>query len=220
MRKMITRLAACFALTAAASTQALPIVQADAFAVGDNKAALETSTGLVWMDFGVTVDESYSEVVSKLDTKYKGWRLPTGSEVTHLWNSLFSAMPGWYVYPTISFLDQPNLDQEFEDIFNILGYGKDSTHIVTNMNTGDVDTWKSKSAYGVFKYESGEFGWVRMSEPYDNIHNDDSVLLHLNVDASDWYGTLLVKSEAPEPSTLMLLTLGLLGLGFVRRTAK
>lgn len=45
MLKKLARTLSLASLLLSASSQALPIVQADAFVAGDNKAALETSTG-------------------------------------------------------------------------------------------------------------------------------------------------------------------------------
>jgi hypothetical protein len=218
MTLTIKKLMAIAVLLTAARTQALPIVQADAFAAGDNKAALEISTGLVWMDFGVNDNETYSQVKSKLNTDYLGWRLPTGVEVQHLWTSLFSTMPGWHEYSGLSFLDEYNLDAEFESIFAILGSGKDATRINTNTQTEVTETWQARSGFGVFQSDSSKYGLVNMFEPYDSIHNDESLYLEFYVDVNDWYGTMLVKNtNVPEPSSLMMFGLGLLGLLFSRR---
>lgn len=223
MQKIIKHLMAIAALMAAASSQALPIVQADAFTAGDNKAALETETGLVWMDFGVNQHYSYAQVASKLSTDYLGWRLPTESEVIKLWTGLFAAMPGWSTYSGIGFIESPSLDSEFESIFAILGSGLDATYINTNTQTNESETWTARSGFGVFKFDSGNYGIVSMASPYDTVHNNEALYLDLHgVDASDWYGTMLVKNtDVPEPSSLMLLGLGVFGLLFVRRrTAK
>lgn len=218
MRKIITKLVACLALSTAATTQALPIVQADAFSVGDNKAALETGTGLVWMDFGVNQHYSYSQVVSKLNTEYLGWRLPTQSEVINLWSGLFSTMPGWLTNTGIGFIGSTSLDSEFDNIFAVFGSGLDSTNITTDMNTGVTETWTARSGFGVFKFDSGNFGMVSMESPYDAVHVSEALYLDLHgVDASDWYGTMLVKNtNVPEPSSVILLGFGLL---LVRRRA-
>jgi hypothetical protein len=222
MQKTIKRLFALAAFMVAASSQALPIVQADAFTAGDNKAALETNTGLIWMDFGVNSNESYAQVNSKLNTDYLGWRLPTANEVIHLWSGLFGAMPGWFSFPGIGFVGSVNADSEFENIFAILGSGQDATYITTNHQTGETETWKARSGFGVFKFDSGNYGMASMASPYDSIHESEAMYLELHgVDASEWYGTMLVKNaHVPEPSSLLIFGLGLLGLCFTRRRAQ
>lgn len=219
MQKYFKQLLAVAALMATASSQALPIVQADAFTAGDNKAALETTTGLVWMDFGVNQHYSYTQVASTLNTGYLGWRLPTESEVINLWVGLFAAMPGWTNYSGLGVLSNSSLDSEFESIFAILGSGLDATFINTNHQTGESETWKARSGFGVFKFDSGNYGIVSMSSPYDDTHPNEAIYLNLSsVDASEWYGTMLVKNtNVPEPSSIIILGLGLLGLTFVRR---
>jgi hypothetical protein len=72
-----------------ASTQALPITNADAFAEGDNKAVLELRTGLVWLDIGVNHEQSFDTVVASLDSQLSEWRLATEMEVLGLWHDLF-----------------------------------------------------------------------------------------------------------------------------------
>lgn len=68
-------------------SHALPFIEADGFAAGDKKAIYEISTGLTWLDFGVTNNKSYNQVIAELDSTYLGWRLPTENEVKNLWNS-------------------------------------------------------------------------------------------------------------------------------------
>lgn len=235
MRKMITRLAACFALTAAASTQALPIVQADAFAVGDNKAALETSTGLVWMDFGV--NSTYHNPVSiltvadNLETLYPGWRLPTESEVRHLWHNLFGNLAVYYNHwsegtpsEVYSLSDWDNNEQQtFQEISNIFGSYQTWVGINRYGVEGGSDDFIAHYSLGHFFTDAGNIGEILFWTPIQGVHTSVATL-YLNSDASDPLfvsGTLLVKSnKVPEPSSLMLLSFGLLGLGFARRTAK
>lgn len=55
--------------------------------VGDQKATLDTDTGLEWLDLTVTDNQSYDQVSALLSTTYKGWRLPTYDEVNHMISS-------------------------------------------------------------------------------------------------------------------------------------
>ena len=71
-------------------THTFPIIQADAFVMGDGKAVKDKETGLIWLDFGINRAVSFNDVLKQLNTIYKGWRLPTESEVRHLWSRLFS----------------------------------------------------------------------------------------------------------------------------------
>jgi hypothetical protein len=216
MKKNISGFIAAASLLLSANTFALSIVQADAFTVGDNKAALETSTGLVWMDFGVNNNETYAEVTSKFSSDYLGWRLPTEAEVKHLWHGLFGHIPGWQSDTGMGF-GQSDLDAGFDSIFSILGSGKDITHAPYDENGVVLETWTVRRGFGLFAYESGNYGMILMEQPYDTIHYDESLILELFDDASDWYGTMLVKSDVPESSSIVMLALGLFGLGWSRR---
>ena len=67
------------------STQAsAAFVATDWKTIGDKNATLDTSTGLEWLDFRFTTTKSFETVVSELSTSFKGWRLPTTSEVQAL----------------------------------------------------------------------------------------------------------------------------------------
>ena len=52
----------------------------------------DTSTGLVWMDFGINNGQSYNYVSSQLASggEYSGWRLPSADEVYLMWQNVAS----------------------------------------------------------------------------------------------------------------------------------
>jgi hypothetical protein len=49
---------------------------------GDEKASLDTETGIEWLHVSETEGMGAIEVISLLDTTYAGWRLPTADEVS------------------------------------------------------------------------------------------------------------------------------------------
>jgi hypothetical protein len=59
-------------------------VPTDVYAINDQKATLDSETGLEWLDLTETFDITYNTVVSELDTTYAGWRLPSAQEVMHM----------------------------------------------------------------------------------------------------------------------------------------
>lgn len=69
----------------------LPLSKADAFSAGDGKAVRDINTNLIWLNFGINNGDSFNQVMSELNTTYKGWRLPTEQEVRDLWGSLFAS---------------------------------------------------------------------------------------------------------------------------------
>jgi hypothetical protein len=222
---MIKKLASALGLASillSASAQALPIVQADAFTAGDNKAVLETSTGLVWMDFGVNSHLSYDHVLYLLPTEFAGWRLPTGAEVDNLWTSLFGNLPEWTRFSQgFGFMASQAQDDYFNSVFGVFGNNPDSYFESRDADGNIIDSWTSKSLFAVFKNESGVSGFVSADSPYDDIHSSTATYIELmSTDVSGWFGTLLVKDSVatvPEPSTALLLLLGMAGL-VVRRT--
>lgn len=211
---MLQKVAKCVAVVSlflATTTHALPIVQADAFSAGDNKAALETSTGLVWMDFGVNSHLSYDNVRYLLPTEFAGWRLPTATEVDHLWTSLFGSLSEWNRYSqgfgTLASLSQ---DTYFNSIFDIFGQSPDATFSTYDADGNLLDTWSARSLFGVFMGDPGVSGLVSMSSPYDEVHDSSAMYLEMpDTDISGWFGTLLVKDTATvsEPGSIGLVLL-------------
>lgn len=201
---------------------ALPIQQADAFTLGDNKAALETSTGLVWLDFGITNNQTLTSTLNQLDSTYIGWRLPTQEEVKHLWDNLFGDFSGWFSNEEFGFIESFDLAAEFDviyDIFDVNGLGEHTTIY----SDDETITWPILGSQGLFRLDNGEVGAAMMYRPttlppppgYGAIFYDASGL-----NASEWKheftSTFLVKGapikQVPEPTALLLLLSGLLVL--------
>jgi hypothetical protein len=189
---------------------------------GDNKAALEIDTGLIWMDFGVNTGSTYSEVVNSLSTDYVGWRLPTLEEVDNLWMGLFGNLPEYHRWePELGIMYSMDYDDYFGEIFSVFGTTEDLLSRASDANGNIYDAYISKAMQGIFQVSPEIHGLVRAQAPYDDAFPNDTLYLvspHINV--SDWRtsSTLLVKDPitVPEPSALSLLLLGLLGLAFKR----
>lgn len=230
MLKKLARIVGLSSLLLSATTQALPIVQADAFITGDNKAALETSTGLVWMDFGVNNHYSYTQVVGLLSTEYAGWRLPTATEVNHLWVSLFDDLPEWFQSTTEAgplsftsgFLSSPagKYEDYFNQIYEIFGQSPDSLSLLIDAHGNLIESWISKSAFGIFMKDADTSGYVHLQNPYSDAYTDSAFYVEMYLtDISYWHNTLLVKDDqvsVPEPAAPLLALLGLMAL-FARR---
>ncbi len=232
MLKKLARTLGLATLLLSASTQALPIVQADAFSAGDNKAALETSTGLVWMDFGVNSHRTFSDVVSSLDTDYAGWRLPTIAEVDHLWTNLFGGLDEWSrLQPTFASLStfDKNITM-YDDYFNslmgvfgnLVGLNGHYTYYRDDVLIYSAD-YTYKSSFAVFS-DSGVNGFVNLFVPTDNniIPRHAAFSYEMRIpflqDISLQQSTLLVKksTNVPEPASGLLAVLAIFMLA-VRR---
>jgi MYXO-CTERM domain-containing protein len=66
------------------------LVEADWQNAGDNKAVLDTSSGLTWLDFTETHFYTRGDLLNDLSSVFSGWRLPTANEVSSL---MAGAMP-------------------------------------------------------------------------------------------------------------------------------
>ncbi|MDO8344934.1 MAG: PEP-CTERM sorting domain-containing protein [Cellvibrio sp.] len=236
--RMFKKIAKCVALItvfSAATAQALPIVQADAFSSGDNKAALETSTGLVWMDFGVNLNQNFTSemlftnIVNNLSTTYKGWRLASEAEVTHLWFSLFGSqvIPVSNTNPHEYNLEDWDglLLPHFQDIADVFGYTWDGlAYINPTGQEGTSVEYINRSAMAHFYTAGGNLGSFKLFTPLSGAGVN---LSHTTLNTNDLvplefaYGAMLVKdASVPEPSAFILLSLGLLGLGIGRRATR
>jgi len=216
MLKKITRVLGLIALLTSVTTQALPIVQADAFLIGDNKAALETNTGLIWMDFGVNSHLSYNQVRDLLPTEYTGWRLPNVTEVGHLWTSLFADLPEWNrSSPGFGSLGTSSHTDYFNSIFDVFGQNPDTTFFTLDADGNMLESWTVKNLFAVFMEESGASGYVSMSVPYDPIYPNTALYMEFDSDVSGWFSAMLVKDTAAtvtEPGSLFLALLAMVAL--------
>ncbi len=228
MLKKLARTLGLATLLLSASTQALPIVQADAFSAGDNKAALETSTGLVWMDFGVNSHRTFSDVVSSLDTDYAGWRLPTIAEVDHLWTSLFGHLAGWHRWsPDFGMftLRENNefgvpvsvYDDYLNSILDVFGISEEGTAEVTWYEGGILvnrTIYDYRASAAVFS-DSGQNGFFNLLVPINSTLGPHAIIAYgegyWKSDISSAQGTLLVKDSVavPEPASGLLAVLAI-----------
>lgn len=236
MLKKLARTLGLTSLLLSVTSQALPIVEADAFAVGDNKAALETSTGLVWMDFGVNLNQDFTSemlftnIMNNLSSTYKGWRLATETEVTHLWFSLFGSqvIPVSNTTPNEYNLQDWDGDLliHFQAITDVFGYTWDGLASInpTGEEGAGVD-YLNRAAIGHFYTAGGNLGSFRLFTP----HPDAAVSLsHTTLNTKDLvplefaYGAMLVKDSAssvPEPSSVLLMLLAMAAMAFQNRRA-
>lgn len=227
MLKKLARTLGIATFLLSTTSQALPIVQADAFVAGDNKAALQTSTGLVWMDFGVNNHIPSFKVVDLLATDYAGWRLPTESEAMAWINDLAGNI-GWRAgYGSFKYLDLPD-NTHFDylaTLTDIIGFDRTST---ATLHIGGVlvNTYLVNTLDGSFAMNTGKTGVFSLASALDNAPNARSSgyfyvedMTFPSVNGT----TLLVKDTAksvPEPSSLVLGLFALLALAYRRKLVR
>lgn len=217
MSQAIAKSLAAFIFLVATNVYALPIVQADAFSAGDNKAVLDTNTNLTWLDFDINNARSFNQVMSELNSTYLGWRLPTETEVRQLWGSLFNG--------TLNTIEQ-------YEICNLWGANKspsDNTPFQAQGKFIDDNGYFSSAGF----LEEGKI--INKDKSINKYYVDGSVSGDVSLgnriyDGSSFpsfnYGyeeisTLLVRDNrtvsVPEPSTFILFGIGLFALILRRR---
>lgn len=55
----------------------------------DRLATLDTETGIEWLDLTQTLGKSIADINSLLSTTYRGWRLPSNTEIIQLMTKMF-----------------------------------------------------------------------------------------------------------------------------------
>lgn len=215
MPKYFTAVFLTFFLLSATNAHALPITQADAFSYGDNLAIYDAATGIKWMDFGVNNGASVNDVLDNLHTIYKGWRLPSEAEVRNLWSNLFNNNDDKY---QIFSLWGANKSPHDHSPYFCSGYFFDATgHIGSGWfgeNGSIVNEWTTDKYYLDGVVSNGVYvdqHW--MYDPTDP---------YFSFSGTFELSTLLVQdtTTVPEPSPLLMFSLGLLGLGFARRITR
>jgi len=218
MLKMISRSLTALLLTVCFKSYALPIIEADAFNAGDNKAVLDTSTGLTWLDFGVNRAQSFNSVMSQLSTTYLGWRLPTESEVRNLWGQLFTGTSSTDEQYEICDLWGANRTPLEHTPYQAFGYFIDNNGYLGHgsfLEGGSVVDFTNPKKFYVDGTIDGEV------YSGDGRKYDGSTSYYPFNFGIEEISTLLVRDGAsanvPEPSTIFLFSLGLCGLALGRR---
>lgn len=221
MRKVIALTLAFLSFPSLAAFQ-----HADWLADGDKKATLDTESGLTWLKLGNTVGKSILTVESLLSSTYKGWRLPTASEVEQMMNNFFtySFNDGYTKYTWSSSNSQINnfrilmgaTRYEYDTMYHSHRYWAYGMYRSDNCVSGGSCVQMS----GTFQRSTTNAG----GQSFDFQLYDDYAVANQTESYADAYrGIYLVKVDEPEPEqpadvsspasgTAMVLAAMLLGL--------
>lgn len=98
---------------------------------GDKQAALDTETGIEWLNLTQTNGKTITQVTDLLNTTYSGWRLPTYTEVSSMITRFFGNPTSWNAYSTSNGM----IARDFSVLF-----GTGSTETAYNLGTHRTDT--------------------------------------------------------------------------------
>jgi hypothetical protein len=186
-------------------------ISTDLYTEGDGLATYDDQTGLLWLDLSVTFNMSYSEALAYKSAE--GWHIATEQQFAGLAETIFPDFTD-NRYGVNFAQSGSQLYRQIEEFQNLFGY------------VYHADRWPSEewSAWGMYLDEPGN---IRLGGAaiYAYNHGDPLGLIYGNVKEA-WYqadkgvptvGTFLVRTKVAEPSSLILLGIGLLVLGFILR---
>lgn len=184
---------------------------ADLYKEGDGLATYDDQSGLLWLDTSVTVNMSYQEAVAY---KYaEGWHIATEEQFDGLIDSMFSEFSAnaYGVMYTLSDTETYSQIEQFQDLF---GY-------VYSSRRWPSQEWASMGMYmdglGNIKLGGANLYTYNNDNPVGFVYGDTQVSYSNSDRAVFNVGTYLVRTKVAEPSSLILLGIGLLVLGYILR---
>ena len=186
----------------------------------DNDSFIDDTTGLEWMDFGINNGQSFNYVSSQLTAGgvYYGWRLATEEEVYTLTVNAFLGLGA----ELESIGDDEIYAADYQhknvwgDVFSVMGYNSTWTpdgEVMANISRGlfadSHNTLQVASFNDILNPVDAYFDDIIYSN-----NAQKSYLEKYRLTAGDAIvSTFLVKKTSiPEPSTLAIFALGIIGL--------
>ena len=196
-----------------------------------NDSFIDTTTGIEWMDFGINHVYTYNYVASQLGEGgiYDGWALATAAQAYTMWTNAFLGIGATIESPNYygdgQFLAQDGegiKGSVFVDLKDIMGYnhilnGGSSIEKYEAQGIFEGYNGKAKLTYGMYLTTNYDYHWHDSAEINDYGDPDDR-----GDNTTTRYSTMLVRENivsVPEPNTLAVFALGVIGLG-IRRFKK
>lgn len=187
------------------------IVSAGLITDTNNDTFIDNTSGLEWMDFGINNQYSFNQVKGLLTTTYLGWELANQDQVLAMYDNAFGvdsqALPDGSPYFRYGYRSKTFL----LDTFDKMGYAFKSSY--WSAAYGWFLNDESKLSYFDFQV----FAQAALTEVYGTKNNPDE-----DIDTvKPYYSTMLVRTfstqddvtqDVPEPSTLAIFALGMIGL--------
>lgn len=203
-------------------------IKGDLNSVGDQLSAVDTETGIEWINLTQTKGMSINQVQGLLETTFNGWRLPTRFEVNLAMNhatQLITQDNGSVTYAIGS--------NEMTGLLNAFGQSR------TGSSYGTHGVYLNDDPNGSPVLSSG--GYLKSSTGFGTFWDDDNHSSYTTSFAYSFLGVFLVSDggvtissiknpslnannpnspsniSVPLPATSMLLSLGLISFGFRKK---
>ncbi|GFO53512.1 hypothetical protein GMSM_05190 [Geomonas sp. Red276] len=218
---------ALFLVVLTVSPARATLISADDVIFGAGSFTVDTSTGLEWLDLSQTFGQSMDSILaaSGVGERYQGLRYATADELR-----TFYTDAGLYAHPQYTV-------ETFQAEYNLMsligyapGFSNENQYFVNRYLWGITGTLAPRPPgvlenryIGSALYASADYplgsGFLRA---YVNIGANVDDVTFRSTDTWSAEGSFLVREEGgapsvPEPSTFLLLTVGLAGVGWLKR---